>query len=167
MATRSVIVLTNPKLTVATTQAGLTTGQACECQVMSAVLTPTPTTNTIPATGCAAASTSTALSSWQLDLTWLEDWNRTVVTSLSQFAFANDGKAVWYKLELDTLGMVGSSATGSAWCSAGAYGGTFGDGSAAQATATWPGVDKPTIVPPTTPIATATETGTESELVDA
>lgn len=154
---RTAIVLNNPKLTLATTEAALTTGQAAECQVMSAVLTPVPVFNTIPATGCAGASQSPGLTGWQLDLTWLEDWNKTVVTSVSQFAFANDGKAIWYKLELDSIGMAGGFATGSAYAVAGAYGGTFGDGSAAQATATWPCVAKPAITPPTTPIALETE----------
>lgn len=163
MVTRSAIVINAPKVTLATTQAGLSTGQAAECQIMSAVLTPQPTLNTLPATGCAGPSQSAGISGWTLDLTWLEDWNRTVATSLSQFAFANDGKVVWYKFELDTIGMSGGSATGSAYCVTGGYGGTFGDGTPAQTSATWPCVDKPTIVPPTTPIATETETATEAE----
>jgi hypothetical protein len=166
---RTAIVLNHPKLTVATTQAGLATGQGAECQLTSAVLSPQPVYNTIPATGCAGASQSPGLTGWQLELAWLEDWNKTVATSLSQFAFANDGLPVWYKLELDSVGMVGATATGSAYCASGGYGGTFGDGSAAATTATWPCVDKPVITPPTTPITLETEadTGADAELADA
>ena len=58
------------------------------------------------------------------------------------FAFENDGEAVWFELIPDS-DVPTDKLTGQAYCSAGDYGGTFGDGSAADATATWPLVNKP------------------------
>ncbi len=144
---RNVIVLNNPIVTFADDQAGLTTGEAYECQLTSAVLTPTPVYNTIPATGCAGASQSPGRTGWGLVVAWLQDWGSD--PSLSWYAFENDTELKWYSVTLDSIGMPDQVATGQLYVSAGAYGGTFGDGSAAVATATWPCTDKPTIPAPT------------------
>ena len=144
---RTAIILNNPKVIFADTQADLATEPAYECQIVSAVITPSPVYNTIPATGCAGATQSPGRTGFALDLTWLTDWGAT--DSLSQFAWDNDGKAVWFRFTDDGTAAAGAATTaeGQAYVAAGGFGGTFGDGSAAQTTASWPCVDKPTIGP--------------------
>jgi len=146
---RSVLILNNPTFKVAATQAGLTTGKAYECQLISAAVTPVSNMNTIPATGCAPASQSPGRSSWQLDLAWLEDWTASL-GGLSGFAYTNDTAMTWFQLVADSVGNPTVTCTGQAYVVAGAYGGTFGDGSPAQTSATWPCLDKPVIVLPAT-----------------
>ena len=141
---REALILNNPTVVLAATQAGLDAGDAFECQITSAVLTPTPVYQTIPSTGCAGASQSPGLTGWGFVVGWLQDWGAD--PSMSQYAFDNDGVSKWYSFTLDSIGLPETVATGQAYVSAGAYGGTFGDGSAAAATATWPGLAKPTIV---------------------
>ena len=158
---RTLLILTNPTLMLADTEAGLTTGKAFECQITSAAITPQPTTQTIPATGCAPATNSPGKTGYQLDLAWLQDWNAPG-GGLSNYAFANDTAPKWFKLVADksvtpTTDQV--VATGQAYVVAGALGGTFGDGSAAVSTAAWPMLDKPTIV---TPAPAADEIGRAS-----
>ena len=142
---RTAIILNHPEVTFADTQAGLATSATFECQLISAVITPAPVYNTIPATGCAGATQSPGRTGFSLDLTWLTDWGAT--DSLSQFAWDNDGKAVWFRFTDDGSAAAGAASTaeGQAYVAAGGFGGTFGDGSAAQTTASWPCVDKPTI----------------------
>jgi hypothetical protein len=140
---RNVIILNNPKVKFAATSAGLAAGDAFECQITSAAITPQPVYNTIPATGCAGATQSPGRTGFQLELAWLQDWGSD--PSMSAYAWTNDGLPVWYSLDLDTIGLPGEQATGQAYATAGGYGGTFGDGSAAATTATWPCLDKPAI----------------------
>ena len=147
---REVIILNSPIFKVADTELGLATGQAVECQVTSAVVTASANFQTIPSTGCAPASQSPGATSWALDLAWLQDWH--VATGLSWFAFENDGQPVWFELTPNSADAA-NKLTGNAFAVAGSYGGTFGDGSAATATATWPCLDKPTVP---TPVAAAT-----------
>src|SRR6478735_3779851 len=104
---RTAIILNHPEVTFADTQAGLATSATFECQLISAVITPAPVYNTIPATGCAGATQSPGRTGFSLDLTWLTDWGAT--DSLSQFAWDNDGKAVWFRFTDD-----GSAAAGAA-----------------------------------------------------
>jgi hypothetical protein len=151
---RVVMILNNPSLKVATTQAGLLTGQAVECQTTSARVTVAPVYQTIPATGCAGATQSPGLSGYALELAWLDDWNVATPGGLSYFAWANDGKQVWFELTPDKAAAA-QKVTGSAFCAAGGYGGTFGDGSPANSTATWPCVDKPTAPAPVVAAAEA------------
>jgi hypothetical protein len=150
---RTVIILNNPTLKVATDQAGLATGQAVECQVTSAVVTAQPKYQTIPATGCAGETQSPGLTGWQLDLAWLQDWGTAAPGGLSWFAMANDGKPVWFELTPDAT-VPTEKVSGEAFCAAGSYGGTFGDGSPAVATASWPLLSAPTTP---APVATAGE----------
>jgi hypothetical protein len=145
---RTVITLNNPTLKVATTQAGLTTGQEVECQVTSAKVTASPNYQTIPATGCAGATQSPGLTSYALELAWLDDWGAAAPGGLSNFAWDNDGKPVWFELTLDEGATTPFVVTGEAFAVSGSVGGTFGDGSAAASTATWPCVAKPTIPAP-------------------
>lgn len=152
---RVVMILNSPTLKVAVDQASLATGQAVECQVTSAVVTASPNFNTIPSTGCAPASQSPGQTSWALDLAWLQDWTVGTPGGLSWFAFENDGRQVAFELTPDSADPT-QSVTGDAFCVAGSYGGTFGDGSASTATATWPLLAKPTI--PTPAVTAVTET---------
>jgi hypothetical protein len=161
---RTVLVLNNPTFKLADTQAGLATGTAYECQLTSAAITPQPVSNTIPATGCAPQTTSPGHTGWQLDLAWLQDWTASM-GGLSGYAFTNDTKPKWFELAVDAVGAPTVKATGQVYVVAGAYGGTFGDGSAAPATASWPLLDKPAIVLPVT--LEAAEAGTEPESVSA
>jgi len=140
---RNVITLNNPTVTFADTEAGLAAGDAFQCQITAATITPQPVYNTIPSTGCAGASQSPGRTGWQIDLAWLQDWGAD--PSMSRYAFDRDTDLVWYQFTLDSIGLPDEVATGQAYVSAGAYGGTFGDGSAAAATATWPCLDKPDI----------------------
>jgi len=160
---RTLLILTNPTLELADDQAGLDTGTAFECQITSAAITPQPTSQTIPATGCAPATNSPGKTGYSLDLAWLQDWNAED-GGLSKYAYDNDTLPKWFRLTADKNAAVGSEvvAEGQAYVVAGAFGGTFGDGSAAAATATWPCLDKPAItVPDVTPLAaTATKTKT-------
>lgn len=144
---RTVMILNHPTLKVATTEAGLTTGQAVECQVTSAVVQASPNYSTIPATGCAGQTQSPGLTSFALNLAWLQDWDAAAPGGLSWFAWENDGKAAWVELTPDTADPT-SQLTGQVYVAAGDYGGTFGDGSAATATSTWPFVSKPDIPAP-------------------
>ena len=65
---------------------------------------------------------------------------------MSQYTFDNDGVAKWYSFTLDSIGLPGTVATGEAYVSAGSYGGTFGDGSAARRRRPGRRLAKPTIV---------------------
>jgi len=155
---RMVLILNHPILKVATTQAGLTTGQAVECQVTSAVVKATPKYSTIPATGCSGETQSPGLTGYSFDLAWLQDWQTPTPGGLSYFAFSNDGKAVWIEFTPDSAAPT-QKLQGQVYAAAGDYGGTFGDGSAAVATASWPFVSTPTIPAPTVAAAEAEAQG--------
>lgn len=151
---RVVLVLNQPILKLAATQAGLTSGQAVECQVTSAVVKGTPNYQTIPATGCAGASQSPGLTSFALELAWLQDWQVATPGGLSYFAWNNDGKKAWIEFTPDST-VASQKLTGEVFVAAGSYGGTFGDGSAAVDQSTWPFTAKPTIPAPTAVAADA------------
>jgi len=144
---REVMVWNTPTVKMATTEVALDTAPALECQINSAVLTPQPVYNTIPATGCAGASQSPGTTGWQLDLAWLQDWTKTEAESLSWFAWNNDGRPVWVELVPDAAATTPMSMVGQFYATAGGFGATFGDGSAAATTASWPAIDKPAIAP--------------------
>jgi hypothetical protein len=144
---RMVLILNSPTLKVATDQAGLATGQAVECQVTSAVVKATPKYSTIPATGCSGETQSPGLTGYSFELAWLQDWQTPTPGGLSYFAFSHDGQAVWIEFTPDSSDPT-QVLTGEVFAAAGDYGGTFGDGSAAVATASWPFVSTPTIPAP-------------------
>jgi hypothetical protein len=144
---RTVMTLSNPILKVADTQVGLSSGTAFECQLTSATITASPNMNTIPATGCAPAAQSPGSTSWALDLAWLQDWSDSG-GGLSGFAYTNDTAAKWFSFTLDSVDSPTVVAEGEVYVVAGSFGGVFGDGSAAAATATWPCLDKPDITLP-------------------
>jgi hypothetical protein len=143
---RSVITINNPVFKLADTEAALTGGTAYECQLTSASITPVPTSQTIPSTGCSPASTSPGRTGFTLDLAWLQDWTKPS-GGLSGYAYLNDTELAWFSLQLDSDDAT-VLAKGQVFVVAGAYGGTFGDGSAAAAAATWPCLDKPVITVP-------------------
>lgn len=144
---RTVLILNNPIMKVATTQAGLTAGTAVQCQVTRAEVQSSPNYNTIPATGCAGATQSPGLTSYNLQLDWLQDWNAPGSTSLSKFAQDNDGKSVWFELTPDST-VATNKLVGNAYAAAGSYGGAFGDGSAAVSSVQWPLINAPTVTQP-------------------
>jgi hypothetical protein len=147
----------NPTVVIAATQAELDTAPAVECQITSAMLTPQPVYNTVPATGCAGASQSPGRTGFQLDLAWLQDW--TIEDGLSRYAYDNDASSAWVRIIHDSTVLAANQVDmeGQFFVAAGGFGGTFGDGSAGATTAAWPAVDKPTITTPA-PIAAATDT---------
>ena len=138
---RDVMIYNRPTLKLATTEAGLTAGLAVECQTTEARVQAQPAYNTIPATGCAGATQSPGLTGYQLLINWLQDW-KSPGGGLSGFAEAHDGESVWFELVPDVDDPT-VKATGQAYATAGDFGGVFGDGSAAAATATWPCLSKP------------------------
>lgn len=144
---REAMVWNRPTVRVATTQGGLATGAAVECQVTSAQLTPQPVYQTIPATGCAGATQSPGITGFQLELAWLQDWTLPADESLSQFAWANDGLPVWVEIQPDSTDAT-VALEGEFFAVSGGFGATFGDGSAAATTATWPAVAKPALTAP-------------------
>lgn len=164
--TQTVMVYNHPTLIVATSEAGLDTGLACECQVNSALLNPAPAYSTVPSTGCTGAQQIPGLTAYALALAWLQDWTAGDETkSLSRFAYEHDGERVWLRLVPDVTDETNSPMTGPFWCAAGGYGGTFGDGSASASTATWPAIGKPTIDP--APVALGVLEADDAEQLDA
>ncbi len=155
---RTVITLNKPIFKLADSEAALTAGDAYECQLTSATIVANPNFNTIPATGCAGATQSPGTTGWQLDLNWLQDWTAPG-GGLSGFAYTHDTEPKWFSFTLnkDDPTVV---ATGEVFVVAGGYGGTFGDGTPAAASATWPCLDKPDI---TLPADTVTAEATQPE----
>jgi hypothetical protein len=144
---RTVITLNNPIFKLADDELGLTTGDAYECQLTSATITASANFNTIPATGCAPAAQSPGATSWAVDMAWLQDWSASA-GGLSGYAYTNDTLPKWFSFTLDSVGAPTVVATGELYVVAGSYGGEFGSGAPAAATATWPCLDKPDIVLP-------------------
>ena len=161
---RTAIIMNNPTLKLATTQAGLAAGTAYECQLTQAIINAVPNFNTIPATGCAPATQSPGRTGWEMQVDWLQDWVAAPGGGLSGFAYANDTKPMWFELIVDTA-FPTVKATGQVYLVSGSYGGTVGDGSALAASATWPCLDKPVIV--STTLLAADEEAADQESVVA
>lgn len=163
---REVMVWTNPTVIVGDTLADLETGDAFECQITSAVIETNVTMNTIPATGCAGASQSPGTPGYQLVLAWLQDWS-AAAGGLSGWAWANKMTRKWVRVVPDKADAT-VMAEGEVWVVPGQFGGTFGDGSAATATATWAFVNEPDITPGVlvAAAAEALEAPVEANLVD-
>lgn len=156
MPAPTVITITDGVVKFADTEAGLTTGEAFECQVTEASINATPNLQTVPATWCAPESQAPAATGFELAITWLQDWT-AAGGGLSNYAFINDTATKWFSLALDKDDAV-TLAKGQVRVVAGAYGGAAG--TPLTATATWPLAGKPTItVPPDVVVAEAsTET---------
>jgi hypothetical protein len=151
---RHVMILTSPILRVADTEAGLTSGTAFQCQVTSAVISVTPKFATIASTGCEGESQSPGASAFALDLAWLQDWN--YAGGLTEYSWENaageGGDPKWVEL-IPAAGDVAVNVRGECYIVEGTLGGTFGDGSAAPSTASWPFVSKPDLSPAATTAA--------------
>jgi len=117
------------------------------CQVSSAAINGTPNLNDVPATFCAPAAQVPAATSWELVLTFLQDW--TDPDGLSFFLFDNDTAEADFSVSLvDALAPV---ATGTCRLVAGPYGGDAGV--PAVGTVNLPCQDKPTITKPAATVA--------------
>jgi|CXWL01.1.fsa_nt_gi hypothetical protein len=114
----------NPKSTgnirFAATQVGLAAGLAASDQVTGFKLTPSANLADIPATFGAAAGQSAAASSWNLELSLLQDWGNGA-TSVSKYLFDNDGVLVWFRH--DPAGATEDSFEGQCYAVAGGFGG--------------------------------------------
>jgi hypothetical protein len=143
-----VIVVTDGVLKLADDAAGLATGESFECQVSSAAINAAPNLQSVPATFCAPASQVPAATSFELAITWLQDWT-SAGGGLSMYAFDNDTltKAFSLSLTADTEPV----ATGLVRIVAGSYGGDAG--TPLTTSVTWPLVNKPTITAPATTLA--------------
>jgi hypothetical protein len=154
---RTVIPLNRPIFKLADDELGLTTGDAYECQLTSATITSQPVFKEIPATGCAGASQSPGTTGYSLVLNWLQDWS-AAAGGLSGYAYTNDTLPKWFSFTLDSTDPT-VVATGQVYVVAGSYGGEFGTGVPAAATATWPCLDKPDIAMPALAAAAAEQAG--------
>ena len=152
----TLIPINAPIFKLADTEAGLAAGDAYECQLTSAEIASTPNMKDVPATGCAGASQVPGLSSWALNLAWLQDWTAPA-GGLSGYAYENEAKSKWFSLTLDK-DVPEVVATGQCWVVSGSYGGPIG-GDPAPATATWPCLTKPDITYPVAVMATETVEG--------
>jgi hypothetical protein len=153
MSAPTVITITDGVVKFADDEAGLTTGEAFECQVTEASINATPNLQTVPATWCAPESQAPAATGFELAITWLQDWTAPD-GGLSMWAFTNDTNTKWFSMQLDKDD-ASTVATGQVRVVAGSYGGAAG--TPLTATATWPLAAKPTITVPTgTPSGPAT-----------
>jgi hypothetical protein len=140
----------NPKSTgalrVATTQAGLTTGDAQDTaiteQVTSFRVVPRANLVDSPATFGAPAGQTAAASSWQVEVSYLQDWGKT--SGMSKFLYDNDGVEMWFRF--DPAGTTEDGFEGKCYIVAGAYGG--GADQNWIDSLVWPCPDKPTRLDP-------------------
>lgn len=114
----------NPKSTgslrFAATQVGLASGTVFTDQVYAFQVKPSANLSDIPATFGAAAGQAAAASSWELEISYLQDWGNGA-TSVSKYLYDNDGGLVWFKF--DPAGATEDAFEGQVYVRAGAYGG--------------------------------------------
>ncbi len=112
-----------------------------ECQVVSAAISMTPNTTTVPATGCAGPQTRNLPPTYALALNFLQDWGAT--GSLSQFLWDNQLEDADFTVALgdDPVPV----ASGTCQLVPGNYGGDFAN--PLTATSSMPITEKPTIGP--------------------
>jgi hypothetical protein len=166
MANPVVITITDAILRLGATEA---TAVNYECQVTEASINASPNLQDVPATFCAPSSQAPAATSYELAVTWLQDWTADD-GGLSNWAFLNDAKEMYF--ELSMLPAVGGPpavappplASGQVRIVAGSFGGAAG--TPLTANATWPIIGKPTIEVPTGAMAAAAATETEAEMAD-
>src|SRR5882672_11710682 len=98
---------------------GAGAAESFECQVTSAAIVAKPKLVTIPATGCEGETQQPAVTSYDLDLAFLQDWGQD--PSLSQFLWDNDTEEAEFEISLgpDPIPL----ASGTVRCVAGSYGG--------------------------------------------
>lgn len=140
----------NPKSTgairFATTQAGLTTGDSTDTaftdQVTSFKVVPVQQLADIPATFSTAAGQSAAASSWNLEISYLQDWG--LAAGVSKYLYDNDGALLWFRF--DPAGTTEDGMEGPVYVTAGAYGGAADENWVDDQT--WPCPVKPTRLDP-------------------
>lgn len=136
---QTVLVLNQCSVKFAATSTALTAAPDFTCQVTSVAIKANPKLVTVPATMCGAETQAPGLSGWQMDITWLQDWDATTPGGLSDYCFDNDAKRVWYEVNPTDPAVKGM--TGECWIVAGDY---LGDaGTPLLATQTFPLVAKP------------------------
>lgn len=145
MSAPTVIVITEGVLKLADDAAGLTTGEAFECQTTSAAINATPNLQPVPATFCEPASQAVAATGFELAITWLQDWTASG-GGLSLYAFENDTATKAFSLALTAD--AAPIATGEVRIVAGSYGGDAG--TPLVTSVVWPLVAKPSITAATT-----------------
>lgn len=147
--------LDDPVITIADTEAGLTTGDEMHCQMSAATLNSAPNLTDVPKTGCYPPTSIVGDPTYTLDLAWIQDW--TDAAGISRFAHEFNGARKWVSFLLDADDAA-TVVTAEVTVAEGAYGGTFG--TLAVATATWPIVGTPTFPAYTAAVA-------DAELADA
>ena len=152
---RTVIPLTNPIFKVADTEAGLTAGDAYECQLTSAAITASPNFQTIPPTGCAPAAQSPGARRRGRSTSPGCRTGRRPVAACRTTPTKTTPRPSGSPSPSTRSAPRPSSPPVRPTSPPVRYGGTFGDGSPAAATATWPCLDKPTIVSAVVVAATA------------
>lgn len=140
---RTVMVMTQALLKIADTEAELVTATEYQCVTTSAAITTTPNVQTVPATGCEGPANTPSKSTFDLALSWLQDWSAPG-GGLSGYAWDHETELKWFSLEPEDGGPV--SAVGQVYVVPGPY---LGDmGTPLLASATWNCFAKPTITFP-------------------
>lgn len=134
----------NPKSTgaivFALTEAELTSDPvAISEQVIEFRVRPSANLATVPATYGAAEGESAAASSFNLELSILQDWGKA--DSVSEFLYDHDGEVVWF--QHDPAGTSEPTIKGSVYAVAGGWGGPADDNWVDDLT--MPCIGKPTI----------------------
>ena len=93
-----------------------------QCQVVTARVNATANLAEVAATFCQGATQTPGLSSFEVELSGLQDW--TVADGLSMFLFDNDGLPGWMKITLPNKEP--GSAQASIVCKVGFVAGSFG-----------------------------------------
>lgn len=124
----------NPKSTgvlkLADTEAHLTAGGVEGTTLLTATeqctafkVVPRPNTSTAPATFSDPEAEVAAASSWEVQMSLLQDWGKT--PSLSKFLYDNDGVLMWF--QHDPAGATEDGFKGQVYIVSGGYGGKADD----------------------------------------
>jgi hypothetical protein len=122
---------------------GITPLVAYSCQITDITVEPTQNLSPTPGTYCQAPHDTPGASSWDVVISFLQDWGNT--PSLSEFTFTNDGALCDFEFTSSNPATL-PSMTGEAYVTATAFGGN--PGQVWQVTTQrWPLKAKPTLVP--------------------
>jgi len=124
--------------------AGVTPLVAYNQQVTNLRIVADPQTNAVPGTygPDGAPRDIPGQSKWHAEISYLQDWGAT--TSLSEFAFTNDGELADFSFVPDVVDA--PTLTGQVYLISGEYGGAAGEAWQVQ-TLSWPCNGKPTLTP--------------------
>lgn len=112
------------------------------CQITMFQIVPSQNTARRAGTYCGAPADTLGLSTWSVNVSWLQDWG--AATSLSEFALTNDGELCDFEFTSANPTSC-PSMTGTFQISAGAFGGPPGEAWEAGPL-TWPMDSLPTLV---------------------